>query len=299
MTARRILLAALAFSAALLGAGAVLSLTGPAVPAQAAPTFDLGAVRALAGAGGPETLRTARVVAGAQPGFLLWVGGPLETQAMPVYPLELSWPDGRSMLIEPATDADCAAEFLPTDDFDPAAYARMQQAMLRAEAIVATHEHFDHLCGLTRSPNLDQLAGRALLTPEQLDGTAPMTAIDEGNRDRFAPLRFEHLHRAMPGVVLIKAPGHTTGSLWVYIKTAAGREWLLVGDTLWSHGALEHVAAKPHLITLFGEEDAEEQGRHLRFLADLAAQHPEVTILVAHAGERWEAALESGEMGAL
>jgi len=273
---------------------AVGVFTGVPVPDQAAPAFDLGAVRGLAGPGGPSALHGVEVVAGEQQEMMLFVGGGLGKRPMPVVAVELRWDDGRSVLLEPATDDHCSEGFLPVASFDRAAWDRMQQAMRRAEAIVATHEHFDHLCGLTRSPFLDELAGKAVLPPGQLDGTAYMTAADPSARARLRPTPLDAPTRLAPGVVLIPAPGHTPGSLWVYVRTQEGAELLFVGDTVWKAEALERVAPKPRIIGWVGGEDAEAQAGLLRFLVDLRREHPEVEVVVAHDEHQWARLRTSG-----
>lgn len=286
------LLASLAGLGVLVGFGA-LALSGAGVPGEGAD-FDLQNVRTLAGMGGPTTLRTVEVSSGTQVGLMLRAGGRLGHHDMPVYPVELEWADGRTVLIEPATDAACSEPFLPILRFDADAYERMQQAMLRADAIVATHEHFDHICGLTQSPHFMELAPKALLTPEQLDGTAMMTGVDSRTQRFVRPFVLDQPKGIAPGVVLIPVGGHSPGSLWVYVRTEAGNEWLFVGDTLWTGEALALERAKPRLIGWVGGEDAEQQGRLLRTLLDLRENHPEVSILVAHDAPTWEALLVSG-----
>ncbi len=274
----------------------VLTLTGPSVPDHAEPVFDLAEIRELAGPGGPETLKAVKVSAGEQRGGFLALGSSWDLRQLPVYALELGWPERGSVLIEPSTDDVCAEPFLPAAYFDAAAYERMQQAMLRAEHIVATHEHFDHLCGLTSSPHLDKLRAAAKLTPGQLDGSAMMTAVHAEVRHLFEPLEYDRFHRLAPGVVLIAAPGHTTGSQWIYIHAASGAEWLLVGDSVWTHDAIDNLASKPWLPIVFGGEDGAAGVRYVRFLADLERDHPEVRILVAHEDPHWEMALASGDL---
>ena len=270
-----------------------MGVSGAPVPERGVD-FDLEAIRILAGATGPRTLRTVEVTSGSQLGLFLRAGGDFDHHDMPVYPVELEWASGKTVLLEPATDPVCSEPHLPVLRFDAAAYERMQQAMLRADAIVATHEHFDHLCGLTQSPHLEALADRALLTPEQLDGTAAMTGVDERTRALVKPFPLPGPTALAPGVVLLPVGGHSPGSLWVYVRTEAGREWLFVGDTVWTREALELGRPKPRMIAWVGGEDEVLQGRLLRTLLDLQETHPEVGVLVSHDAETWQSLLADG-----
>lgn len=62
--------------------------------------------------------------------------------------------------------------------------------------------------------------------------------------------------RLAPGVVPIEAPGHTPGSVWLYVHESSGEESLFVGDTVWTDEA-----------------------------------HPELPIMVAHDAQQWTDAL--------
>ena len=50
---------------------------------------------------------------------------------------------------------------------------------------------------------------------------------------RFIVVDYEKYLPVAPGIVLIKAAGHTPGSQMVYIALESGRELLLIGDTTW------------------------------------------------------------------
>ena len=58
---------------------------------------------------------------------------------------------------------------------------------------------------------------------------------------RSAPLEYEDYRAIAPGVVLIKAPGHSPGSQMIYVQRADGREFLFAGDIGWSLRNIEEV----------------------------------------------------------
>jgi glyoxylase-like metal-dependent hydrolase (beta-lactamase superfamily II) len=268
------------------------------VPERVTPVFALEELRELAGDDGPTELRAARIVAGTMRDAIARHGGDWSVRSTPVYALEAVYPD-RSVLIEPAGDLACTRDFVPAVWDDPAAYERMQQAMLRADLILATHEHYDHICGLTRSPYFDRIAPKARLTRAQLAAPSAISSLDDRARETLVPMDPRPLHPIAPGIVLVAAPGHTPGSQWIYIRERSGAEWLLVGDTLWTHDALTTMVTKPWLWILIGREDADEQARYVRFLADLEAAHPELRVMVAHDEAQWMEALSSGALAPL
>ena len=103
--------------------------------------------------------------------------------------------------------------------FDDAQCHAQQDALTHTRAIVVTHEHADHLQGIAESPNLPAFADHLMLTREQRDDTKWLTAckFPENVRASLHPLDFDHYYPLAPGIVLIKAPGHTPGSQIVYL----------------------------------------------------------------------------------
>jgi len=140
-------------------------------------------------------------------------------------------------------------------------YDRLQAALRGAEHVVLTHEHLDHAGGVQRGPHFQQIAARTLLTDEQLrtflDPPAPRGVIrlSRDSAAAFPVLRYDLLFPLAPGVVLIKAPGHTPGSQYVYVQMANGREVLILADLVWQIEGLAAGAQKPEAASRSLGED--------------------------------------------
>ena len=137
---------------------------------------------------------------------------------------------GRTLIIDTGWDA-ATARADKANSFDAGADGRIIAAMRSASIIVVTHEHGDHMGGLLTSPDYRTLLPKALITREQFDSAKSLPLVWPGDsRKWFHPLDYGKYHAIAPGVVLIKAPGHTPGSQLIYVRRADGHEYLFVGD---------------------------------------------------------------------
>ena len=162
----------------------------------------------------------------------------------------------------------------------------IQQAFRNADAIVLTHEHWDHAAGVERGTRLSEYASRTYVTPAQLsalrDPPAPLYVKLAG--DSIPPYhRFDYdsLYALAPGVVLIKAPGHSPGSQWVYLQLASGAEALLVGDLVWNMAGLELGHQRPPSASASMKEDRAAVQQQLDLVRAIM-RRGDVTIIPSH-----------------
>jgi glyoxylase-like metal-dependent hydrolase (beta-lactamase superfamily II) len=85
-----------------------------------------------------------------------------------------------------------------------------------------------------------------------------------------------------PGVVLIKAPGHTPGSQMVYVKRADGQEILFLGDVAWQMRNIEEVRERARLVTWLGGEDREAVMGEFVELHRLHTAEPNLNMMPGH-----------------
>ncbi len=123
-----------------------------------------------------------------------------------------------------------------------------------------------------------------MLTREQRDDTKWLTAckFPENVRTSLHPLDFDHYYSLAPGVVLIKAPGHTVGSQIVYVRLADNSEYLLIGDVAWDMEQVTIPKCRPRLAELAMRENGDQVTSELRTLHHLAASNLDVHIVVSH-----------------
>jgi len=160
-------------------------------------------------------------------------------------------------------------------------YERAQEALRGASLIVVTHEHHDHIAGVIHTPDRDSLAPKTVLTRAQVQtllrriprgvplGSSPLIQLTSRAAARYIVIDYERFYPIAPGVVLIKAAGHTPGSQMVYVKLSSGKELLLIGDIAWFMAGVERRLQKPLAVSREMREDRTALQAQLNWLSGL------------------------------
>ncbi|MEQ9367342.1 MAG: MBL fold metallo-hydrolase [Leptospirales bacterium] len=275
-----------------------------AVPENSDYTLNLDEIRALArnqpGAL-PLQLRGLLIGESSFPRSAAVAGdGLFSNRALVFTAYQAVYPD-RTAIIDTAHDRAIHQANFGETGFTQDAYDRMQAAMKAAALIVITHEHMDHVGGIAQSPHLAEITPRTLLTRDQINGpTIGQSGFPEGALSRFRDFDYDRLYSPAPGMVLIKAPGHSTGSQMIYLTLANGEEFLFVGDIVWHMDAIRRLRGRPRFVSLaFLGEDRDQVAAQIRTLHDLGAiqadaRNNRLHIIVAHDAEQWREYLDAG-----
>jgi glyoxylase-like metal-dependent hydrolase (beta-lactamase superfamily II) len=284
----KIALATLAVLVAVAG-GAWLWLTArEEVPVESDFALSLEELRSLAGSlpgAKPEAIYSALVADAFLPKAALFAGESFEAHPMVHQVFQVVYPQGGGYLVIDAAFPEAKLAQMSEDaTYHPAAFAQVLAAFAGAKQIFVTHEHFDHLAGVSSLPAPESLVGRLRLTREQLANTKAADAAELAPALRgMPPLDYERVLAVAPGVVLVKAPGHTPGSQLVYVQTGAGLEYLFIGDVAWHTDQLTKLHYRPRLVTdLFIDEDRKAVLAQFRTLHELMRDNPNLLVVVSH-----------------
>ena len=174
------------------------------------------------------------------------------------------------------------------EPYDAAAAAQVAKAVAGARMILVTHEHGDHVAGVIRGPQAAQLAAKTILTRTQIDVLTtkpqmPEILLTAEQARRFIVVDYERYLPVAPGIVLIKAAGHTPGSQMVFVTLASGREYLLIGDATWHMDGVREMKGK---AAPWVTEDVNAVLDQLRWLNQLSKSDPKLVIVASHDEEQ-------------
>ena len=208
---------------------------------------------------------------------------------------------GRTVMIDAGMDEQVHRFFGRgvEEPYDAAAARTVEDALGRASAILFTHEHGDHVAGVLRSPRAAELAPKVMLTREQVavlqtGPQMPEIGLTPEMAARYRVLDYQMYTAAAPGIVLIKAAGHTPGSQMIYVALESGREYLLIGDVTWHLDGVREAKGKD---APWVTEDRAAVLAQLAWLNGLSRTDPQLLIVASHDEEQRLDLIRGGVLG--
>ncbi|MGL4436298.1 MAG: MBL fold metallo-hydrolase [Giesbergeria sp.] len=176
------------------------------------------------------------------------------------------------------------------------ARAQLDKAgMALPQRVVLSHSHWDHAGGVLDFPQARVGVAAAELELVRKPSTGPggTWASQIGAASiQWEPLVFqqtpykgyaESLDVYQDGtVVLIPMPGHTPGSLGLFVTVDSGRQYFFIGDVAWTVAALRQGAPKFWVAGKLVDGDAQQTQASLDKVRALMQAEPGLVVIPAH-----------------
>jgi glyoxylase-like metal-dependent hydrolase (beta-lactamase superfamily II) len=168
----------------------------------------------------------------------------------------------------------------------PERNAAVQQALRQAKLVIVTHEHGDHVAGVIRSDFRKEIAPKTILTRAQVATLLTYPQVPEirltpdAARD-YIVVDYETYLPIAPGIVLIKAPGHTPGHQMIYVRLDSGHEYLFIGDVAWTLAGVTQLKLRPPNTMRRISEDGAALMFELRWIKDVLDKEG-LTVIPSH-----------------
>ena len=161
----------------------------------------------------------------------------------------------------------------------------------KLRGILLTHAHWDHVSGIPDFPNVP-----ILITADERSFIASDSAWSAVARSFDQVIYEEYGFEDKPylgfpksrdlygdgSIVIVSAPGHTPGSIIVFLAMPNGRRYAMVGDLVWQREGITKREEKPWLLRTFADSDSEKVRENILRMATIASRFPEMIIVPAH-----------------
>jgi glyoxylase-like metal-dependent hydrolase (beta-lactamase superfamily II) len=161
----------------------------------------------------------------------------------------------------------------------------------RLRGILLTHAHWDHASGLVDFPKTP-----VLVTTEErrfVEEGGSLTVVARTTPDVHwetygfeggAYLGFPASHDVFGdgAVVVVPSPGHTPGSIVVFVTLPDGRRWAFLGDLAWQTEGVVEREERPWIWRRAVDSDEEAVRGGLVHVSQIASTYPEMRLVPAH-----------------
>jgi glyoxylase-like metal-dependent hydrolase (beta-lactamase superfamily II) len=177
----------------------------------------------------------------------------------------------------------------------------VQAALRRAQLVIITHEHGDHIAGVIRSDYRDELAPKTILTKNQVRtltfaAQIPQIKLTPEQARDYLVVDYELILPVAPGIVLIKSPGHTPGHQMVYIRLSGGEEFLFIGDIGWSLDNITELKTRPAATAARIKEDPQALMHQMTWIKQVMNEDG-IIVIPSHDDRLLKKYVEDGLLG--
>lgn len=158
-------------------------------------------------------------------------------------------------------------------------------------AVIISHSHWDHVSGLDGFPG-----AQVWLLSEEAEYIRHLGKGELVNQMRdkvklnsisLMAKQYENFRRSLDifvdgSIVLVPLPGHTPGSLGMFVNLRSGKRFFFIGDLTWAIEGVQLPAERPWLSRTLVDNDDDEVRRSIVQVHELMNRYPDMVIVPAH-----------------
>lgn len=219
------------------------------------------------------------------------------TLARTVYQIEYN---DSTIMLDSGMDLETHQTFGKTPEpYFPEKYEIVKKALAQANLIILTHYHADHVAGVIRADNFEELAPKTWVSTATANLLVnkphkPTTQIARKEVEKFLITNDSEYMPIARGIVLFMAPGHTPDSKMIYIRLANGREYIHSVDSGWS---MENIEKETMKNASWVSEDEQQILKQYQWLNKLHQEEENIIILCTHDNEQFNQYTQNGLLG--
>ncbi len=157
-------------------------------------------------------------------------------------------------------------------------------------AILLTHSHWDHVSGLPDFPGVPVWVTRQEREFIRKSGDMDFCRLFSGTRyeeygfegDAYFGFPASHDVYGDGSIVVVPAPGHTPGSVIIFVTLYDGTRYAFVGDLVWQLEGITLREERPWIVRRTADIDARGTRTNLLRLIALKERFPDLVIVPAH-----------------
>ncbi len=170
-------------------------------------------------------------------------------------------------------------------------FAHAKYDIHRLRAIILTHAHWDHVSGAADFPNTPIWVSKEELS--YIRSGEALANLAKGLGDaRFTPYSFEggpylgyprsHDVYGDGSVVIVPSPGHTPGSVTLFVALPDGSRYAFIGDLVWQLDCLMQERERPFVARWLADSNPAQVRKGIEHILSIKRKFPTVKIVPAH-----------------